>query len=381
MGDDRSGTRLQGAPAVDRITAAADACAALHEELPASPGDPVLTVGFAPAPVSGTMDGMADNEDTTAARGASRERAGKRPGTFRSLANRNYRLWAVGGLVSNVGTWMQRTAQDWLVLTALTRHDAAAVGIVSALQFGPLLLLLPWTGLAADRFDRRRLLIATQTAMGVLALGLGLLTIAGVVRLWEVYAFAFGLGCASAFDAPVRQAFVSELVGEDALSNAVALNSMSFNAARLVGPAIAGLLIAAIGSGAVFLANAASYGAVLASLAFLRVGDLHGGRRDPIGPGGLAAGFRYVGARRGPADHPGDAVPAGHVRLQLPDLHLDHVGVRFSISGPAATACWHPPWRSARCWAPPCPHGARGRPPACWWRAPPASGPAWWRRR
>ena len=240
---------------------------------------------------------MADNEPTTAAHGEPRARAGRRPGTFRSLANRNYRLWALGGLVSNVGTWMQRTAQDWLVLTALTHHDAAAVGIVSALQFGPLLLLLPWTGLAADRFDRRRLLIATQTAMGVLALGLGLLTIGGVVRLWEVYGFAFGLGCASAFDAPVRQAFVSELVGEDALSNAVALNSMSFNAARLVGPAIAGLLIAASGTGAVFLANAASYGAVLASLACLRVGELHGGRRDKIGPGGLAAGFRYVGRR------------------------------------------------------------------------------------
>ncbi len=245
----------------------------------------------APDPRSGPAD-RARAEDGT--------RAGPRDGgrgIFRSLANRNYRLWAAGALVSNVGTWMQRTAQDWLVLTELTHRDAAAVGIVSALQFGPQLLLLPWTGLAADRLDRRTLLAATQATMGVLALGLGLLTIAGLARLWEVYLFAFGLGCASAFDAPVRQAFVSDLVGEGALSNAVALNSMSFNAARLVGPAAAGLLIAAIGSGAVFLANAASYGAVLASLAALRLGELHGKRRERVGPGGLVEGFRYVRRR------------------------------------------------------------------------------------
>ena len=135
---------------------------------------------------------------------------------------------------------MQRTAQDWLVLTELTHHNASAVGIVMALQFGPQLLLLPWTGFAADHFNQRKLLIATQATMGALALALGLLTVAGVVALWHVYVFAFLFGCAAAFDAPVRQTFVAELVGDADLPNAVALNSTSFNAARMVGPAVAG---------------------------------------------------------------------------------------------------------------------------------------------
>ncbi len=218
-------------------------------------------------------------------------------GTFRSLKGYNYRLWAGGAFVSNVGTWMQRTAQDWLVLTALTHHNAAAVGVVMGLQFGPQLLLLPWTGSAADHLDRRKLLLATQAAMGLLALGLGILTVTGLVRLWHVYAFAFGLGCAAAFDAPARQTFVSELVGEADLSNAVALNSTSFNAARLIGPAVAGVLIAAIGSGWVFLLNAASFVAVLCSLCLLRVGELHRNDKVPRRRGSLAEGFRYIRRR------------------------------------------------------------------------------------
>ena len=184
--------------------------------------------------------------------------------TFRSLRIFNYRLWAAGAIVSNMGTWMQRTAQDWLVLTELTHKNATAVGIVMALQFGPQLLLLPLTGFAADHLDRRKLLFATQAAMGALALGLGILTVTGVVQLWHVYVFALLLGCVTAFDAPARQTFVSELVGEAELSNAVALNSTSFNAARMIGPAIAGMLIASVGSGWVFLINAASFAAVLA---------------------------------------------------------------------------------------------------------------------
>jgi len=199
--------------------------------------------------------------------------------TFRSLNSFNYRVWAGGALVSNIGTWMQRTAQDWIVLTVLTDRSATAVGVVMALQFGPHLLLLPVTGFAADHLDRRRLLIATQAVMGALALGLGVLTVAGVVQVWHVDVFAFLLGCASAFDAPARHTFVSELVGEADLSNAVALNSTSFNAARMVGPAVAGGLIASVGTGWVFLINAASFGAVLCSLGFLRVGDLHRGGR------------------------------------------------------------------------------------------------------
>ena len=215
-------------------------------------------------------------------------------GTFRSLRTHNYRLWAMGALVSNVGTWMQRTAQDWIVLTQLTHYNASAVGVVMSLQFGPQILLLPWTGSAADYLDRRKLLLATQASMGLLALGLGLLTITGWVRLWHVDVFAFLLGCAAAFDAPARQTFVAELVGDVDLSNAVALNSTSFNAARLLGPAVAGVLIAAVGCGWVFLLNAASFVAVLGSLSFLRVDELHRTVRTPRTRGSLAQGFRYV---------------------------------------------------------------------------------------
>ena len=219
-------------------------------------------------------------------------------GTFRSLQNFNYRVWAGGAAVSNVGTWMQRTAQDWLVLTQLTHRNATAVGVVMACQFGPMLLLLPLTGLAADHLDRRKLLIATQAAMGLLALGLGLLTVIGAVRLWQVDVFALRLGRVSAFDAPARQPFVSELVGEGDLSNAVALNSTSINAARMIGPAVAGVLIAAVGTGWVFLINAASFGAVIGSLGLLRVGELHRARsRAPRTADSFAEGFRYVWKR------------------------------------------------------------------------------------
>ncbi len=218
-------------------------------------------------------------------------------GVFRSLRSHNYRLWSVGALVSNVGTWMQRIAQDWLVLTQLTHHDASAVGTVMALQFGPQLLLLPWTGLAADRFDQRRLLMVTQAVLGALALALGALTVTGVVTLSEVYVFAFLSGCATAFDAPVRQTFVSELVGETDLSNAVALNSTSFNAARMIGPAVAGVVVASVGTGWAFVINGASFGAVLASLAFLRRSELRKAARARAAKGSFIEGFRYVWRR------------------------------------------------------------------------------------
>jgi MFS family permease len=217
--------------------------------------------------------------------------------TFRSLAGYNYRLWAGGALVSNIGTWMQRTAQDWIVLTQLTHHDATSVGIVMSLQFGPQFLLLPLTGYAADRFDRRRMLFLTQSAMGLLALGLGILTLTGAVQLWQVYLFAFLLGCVSAFDSPTRQSFVAELVGDAHLGNAVALNSTSFNAARMIGPAVAGVLIAAIGSGWVFVLNAVSFAAVLVALGLLRPAEFHprvatGSKRQ-----GVTDGMRHVWGR------------------------------------------------------------------------------------
>ncbi len=218
-------------------------------------------------------------------------------GTFRSLRLYNYRLWAAGALVSNVGTWMQRTAQDWLVLTQLTHRNATALGVVMALQFGPQVLFLPLTGFAADHFERRKLLFVTQAAMGALALGLGLLTLSGRVQLWHVDLFAFLLGTVTAFDAPARQSFVSELVGEADLPNAVGLNSTSFNAARMLGPAAAGLLLAAVGTGWAFVVNAISFGAVLAALSLLRVGELRPGDRAPRGRRGLGEGFRYAWQR------------------------------------------------------------------------------------
>ena len=218
-------------------------------------------------------------------------------GIFRSLRGFNYRIWAGGAFVSNVGTWVQRTAQDWLVFTQLTHHDASAVGMVTALQFGPQLLFLPWTGFAADHFNQRRLLFATQATMGGLSLALGVLTVAGLVQLWHVYVFAFLFGSAAAFDAPVRQTFVAELVGDEDLHNAVALNSTSFNAARMVGPAVSGVVIAAIGIGWAFLINGFSFVAVLISLAFLRTFELHPNARARHARGSFIEGLRYAWRR------------------------------------------------------------------------------------
>jgi len=217
--------------------------------------------------------------------------------TFRSLRSFNYRVWAAGALVSNVGTWMQRAAQDWLVLTQLTNHSASAVGIVMALQFGPQLLLMPWSGYAADHFKQRRLLMATQATMGVLALILGTLTVTGLVQLWHVYVFAFLFGCSAALDAPVRQTFVAELVGDADLSNAIALNSTSFNAARMIGPAVAGLVIASVGTGWAFLFNGTSFIAVLTSLTLLRTSELRPNARARHTKGSITQGFRYVWSR------------------------------------------------------------------------------------
>jgi len=216
---------------------------------------------------------------------------------FRSLRVANYRLWFAGALVSNTGAWMQRTAQDWIVLTELTDNDAAALGITMALQFGPLLLLMPVAGLVADRFDRKRVLAWTQGAQLALALGLGILVVTGVATLPIVYAFALGLGIATAIDAPVRQSFVSELVGDADLPNAVALNSMSFQGARLVGPALAGVLVAVIGAGPVFLINAVSFAGVLGSLFFIRRARLIAAPKLERGRGQIREGLAYVRSR------------------------------------------------------------------------------------
>ena len=217
-------------------------------------------------------------------------------GTFRSLRNRNYRLFAAGQIVSNTGTWAQRVAQDWLVLD-LSGSSGVALGITTGLQFLPVLVFGLYGGVLADRYDKRRLLLGAQTAMGLLALVLAVLDLTGAVQLWHVYALAFGLGLASVVDTPVRQAFVSDLVGPDDLPNAVSLNSATFNSARIVGPAAAGAAIAAVGTGWVFLANAVSYVAVLAGLAAMRAGELHPTARAEPARGQLREGLTYVRSR------------------------------------------------------------------------------------
>jgi MFS family permease len=219
-------------------------------------------------------------------------------GTFRALRIFNYRVWTAGALVSNIGTWMQRVAQDWLVLTQLTHHDASAVGVVMALQFAPQFLLLPWSGFAADHFNQRKLLMLTQALMGGLALALGVLTVAGSIRLWHVYVFAFLFGSAAALDAPVRQTFVAEMVGDEHLWNAVALNSTSFNAGRMIGPVVAGLVIAKVGTGWAFVINGVSFAAVLISMSLFRVSELYPNTRAQHTEGGFLEGFRYVWGRQ-----------------------------------------------------------------------------------
>lgn len=214
--------------------------------------------------------------------------------TFASLRYYNYRLWFSAALVANVGTWMQRVAQDWLVLTVLTDNSGTAVGIVTALQFLPVLALSAWAGVLADRVDRRKLLIITQTALGVLALALGTLVLSGYAELWHVYVFAALLGCVTAIDNPVRQTFVAEMVPKEKLSNAVGLNSAGFNAARLVGPGAAGLLIAAFGPGWMFIINGLTFAAVIVAMTRMRVSELN---RLPVtarAKGQIREGVRYV---------------------------------------------------------------------------------------
>jgi MFS family permease len=207
---------------------------------------------------------------------------------------RNFRLFLFGHLVSSTGTWMQQVGQDWLVLR-LT-NAPLPLGITLALQFTPMLAFGAWAGLAADRLDKRRLLLVTQTAMAVLALVLGVLTATGAVRLWMVYALALLLGCATAFDMPARQSFVSEMVGPERVANAVGLNSASFNTARVLGPAAAGGLIAVAGIAPAFFLNAVSFLAMIAALLAMDPDRLY--RRPAVerGRGQIRAGVRYVWA-------------------------------------------------------------------------------------
>lgn len=216
---------------------------------------------------------------------------------FRSLRHYNYRLWFFGALVSNVGSWAQSTALSWTVLTVLTDGDAAAMGVCMALQFGPPLLLVGVTGWVADRFPRRRLLLVTQISLGTVALVVGILLLSGVMTLPLMYVLAFCFGVGTAFDNPARQAFVSDLVGREDASNAVALNSAAFNGARLIGPAAAGLAIIWIGPGWVFIVDAFSYLATIIVLSLMRRSELIP-RAKATGVQRFMDGFRYA-ARRG----------------------------------------------------------------------------------
>jgi MFS family permease len=220
--------------------------------------------------------------------------------TFEALHIRNYRTFAAGSLLSNIGTWMQRVAQDWLVL--VVTGSAGALGITTGLQFLPTLLLSPVAGVMADRFSKRVILVWAQIAMGATALALGLLALAGAAEAWHIYLLSFVFGCGSAIEVPARQTFVNEMVDRDRLANAVGLNSASFNLARMIGPALAGGLISLLGSGeratgTVILFNALSYVAVLISLWRIRTDELTPTRRLTSSKGQLAEGLRYVRSR------------------------------------------------------------------------------------
>jgi MFS family permease len=221
----------------------------------------------------------------------------RRAATFAALSNLNFRRFFYGQAVSMIGTWMQSVAQSWLVLE-LT-GSGTALGLVIALQTIPVLLGAPYAGLIADRVDKRRLLVGTQTAMGILALVLGVLTVTGSVKLWMVYVLAVALGAANAVDNPTRQAFVLEMVGPTHLRNAVTLNSVLVNAARAIGPAVAGILIATVGVGICFLVNAGTFVAVIAALATLNRSALRPSPPAPRERGQLREGFAYV--RRTPS--------------------------------------------------------------------------------
>lgn len=240
--------------------------------------------------------------------------------TFASLAIRNYRLFFIAQLVSVTGTWMQSVAQMWLVLH-LT-GSGVALGVTAALQFLPVLLFGTFGGLIADRFDKRRLLVGTQAAAALPPLVLAVVTLTGHVELWLVYSMAFAVGVVNCVDNPTRQSFVSEMVGSQQVGNAVSLNSAVFTAARVIGPAVAGVLIAVVGTGWCFLANGISYLPVVAAMLLMRPEELHRGK--PVGrePGQIKAGLVYAWR---------------HVELRLPLLLMLVIGTlafNFSVLMP-----------------------------------------------
>ncbi len=216
---------------------------------------------------------------------------------FAALVNRNYRIFLVGSFVSNIGTWMQRVAQDWLVLE-LSGGSAAAVGITTGLQFLPMLLLSAYGGLIADRFDKRKILVLTQAWLALCATALGLAAVSGVATTSLVYLIALMFGIGTAFDNPARQSYVSEVAGPEHLPNAIGLNSATFHAARIVGPAAAGLVIAAFGTGWAILVNGITYAAFVAALKLVDPARLTIVERAPRARRQIREGLRYVREHR-----------------------------------------------------------------------------------
>ena len=230
---------------------------------------------------------------------ARRKSGSKKPrrATFRALSVRNFRLWIIGALIANVGSWAQRTAQDWLVLTELTDNDAVAVGISLSLQFGPILLLGPFVGPLVDRVSGRAIILTTTIVELTLGLILGLAVVMGVATLPLVYALALGLGISQAFEAPARMAFVSELVGTGNIPNAIGMNSMMFNTSRLVGPALAGLSITTLGTGWTLTFAAACYAAAIVAIALLRQTEVHPVSKVVKAKGQFGEGLAYIRSR------------------------------------------------------------------------------------
>ena len=230
---------------------------------------------------------------------ARRKSGSKKPrrATFRALSVRNFRLWIIGALIANVGSWAQRTAQDWLVLTELTDNDAVAVGISLSLQFGPILLLGPFVGPLVDRVSGRAIILTTTIVELTLGLILGLAVVMGVATLPLVYALALGLGISQAFEAPARMAFVSELVGTGNIPNAIGMNSMMFNTSRLVGPALAGLSITTLGTGWTLTFAAACYAAAIVAIALLRQTEFHPVSKVAKAKGQFGEGLAYIRSR------------------------------------------------------------------------------------
>lgn len=216
-------------------------------------------------------------------------------GNWRAFRHRNFRILFPANALSNIGTWAQRVAQDWLVLE-LTNNNGAALGLVTAVQFAPVLFLSLHGGVLADRFRKRNLLLWTNSVAGLSALALGCLVIGDVIELWHVLFFAGVLGVSSALDSPVRQAFTSEIVGDSDVSSAISLNSANFHAGRLIGPAISGLLIAKFGTGPSFIINAATYVAVIIAMASMRENDFFIEKKEKT-LGTIREGIQYTLAR------------------------------------------------------------------------------------